>query len=550
MAYMLLYQFFGLNAPIFHAANVIIFTADAFLAYLIVGEIIHNKYAGIISGLLFLVAPIQVESIMWISELKTTLANFFIFSSFLIYIFYRESGKKNQLILSICLWVMGLMSKGTAFTLPIMFILYDFLFYPEKFRKFYKYYIPLIAISTIFVLSYFIFLHDVHSNIPFLHHLQRAIVNTAGLFSYPLHQIVPLNMKLFYLSLPYQSWFSIHIIFSIIFLIIIVYIVWKCYKKLPYISFFLLWYGINITPGSGIGNVPAPLFGTILQGFDHYLVLPYFGIASLLGIGLWELNKRLICINYKIVYLVCFILIFTSLGTITIKRSHGFINNIELSKSLTEEYPKNPSPLASLIGAYLLNDETEKAQFYLHEMNKRFPDNPFTDYYNGVFLTLQNKDKDAEGMFQNAKQEFHQFRINDYLAATNLLFTVYDPPYTSLSIDRIQLLKLKNGQLHPRTFFANILCNATFPAILAPMYTLEQLQRSFIHSFDLEPLGNIMYGCNLLMKENNLSYACAQFNLVLSIFIRNKPYFTIIPSAYIPLLRLIEHNNCRGVSFF
>jgi len=548
MAYMFLYQLFGLNAPIFHLANAFLFVINSFLVYKIVYKIAHNKYAGAISGLLYLLAPIQAESIMFASELKTTLANFFIFSSFLSYIFYRESGKKAQIILSICLWVMGLMSKGTAFTLPVMFFLYDFLFYPEKFKRFYKYYIFLIAIGMAFALSYLIFLHDIHSNIPFLHHLQMAIINTAGLFSYPLYQIILFNMKFVYLLLPYQSWLSVHVIFSIIFLVIIAFIVWRYHKRLPYISFFLLWYGVNFIPGSGIGNVPAPLLGTITQGYDHYLPLPYFGIAALFGIILWNLYKQLVRVHYKIIYWSCLALIFISMGTVTVKKSYCFINSTEVFKSLAHEYPENPNPLAILIAGYLLHNETEKAQFYLNEMNKCFPSDPFTYYYNGVFLVLQNKERDAKEMFENAKQGFYRYRISDHLAALNFFITAYNPPYTRLYIDRLKLLRKE--QYHPQTLFTNLLCNETFAGIIAQMYTLEQLQYSLIGS--LTPLNNIIYGCKYI-EMNNKQSACAEFHQALFI-LRTYPFFILSPEpyhhdttsfSYDTLIESIEDNYCN-----
>ena len=538
ITYMLLYQIFGLNAPIFHIANVFVFTINSFFVYLIINKLIRNKYAGIISGLLYLLAPIEVESIMFASELKTTLANLFIFSSFLSYIFYRESSNKNQLILSICLWGMGLMSKATAFTLPVMFFFYDFLFYPKKIKMFYKYYIFLITFSTAFALSYLMLLHLFDSNISFMHHIQMAIINTAGLFSYPLHQIIPLNMKLLYPSLPYQSWLSVQVVLSFIFLVMIAFIVWKYRKRSPYISFSFLWYGVNFIPASGIENLPGSLFGIIPQGFDHYLPLPYFGITALSGIILWKLYKQLTLVSYKIVYWACMVLIVISMGIVTAKRSYDFINKIEVFKCLVHEYPQNLHPLAILVNEYLLHNETEKAQFYLHEMNKRFPSDPFTYYYNGVLLVLQNKDKDAGKMFKNAKQGFYNYPISDYFAVINFIYTMNYPPYTQLYIDKLKVLK--KNQFNSRTFFTHLLCNEAFPGIISQMYTFDQLQNSFISS--LHPFSNIVYGCKLL-QIGNQQYACTEFKSAFLI-LKKSPDFITIPSAYIPLLTPIELGYC------
>ena len=87
-----------------------------------------------ISAFVFLLHPVQVESVAWISERKNLLAMFFFLTAFMSYLVYRKKGWGNgkvEYILALFLFLLALLSKSVAVIFPLVLVLYD-ICYLEK----------------------------------------------------------------------------------------------------------------------------------------------------------------------------------------------------------------------------------------------------------------------------------------------------------------------------------------------------------------------------------------------------------------------------------
>lgn len=65
------------TASVFHLANVAVHIANGLLVFAIVHQFVQRKVAVLLGALLFLLHPIQVESVAWMSEFRGLLAAFF-----------------------------------------------------------------------------------------------------------------------------------------------------------------------------------------------------------------------------------------------------------------------------------------------------------------------------------------------------------------------------------------------------------------------------------------------------------------------------------------
>jgi hypothetical protein len=104
----------------------IVFTAKNSAHYLM------PAFIGAITGLIFSLHPLRVESVAWVSERKDVLSAFFFLSSVVFFMEYVVSSK-NRLFcyfISLVLFALALMSKPMAITLPAVLLLIDF--YPLK----------------------------------------------------------------------------------------------------------------------------------------------------------------------------------------------------------------------------------------------------------------------------------------------------------------------------------------------------------------------------------------------------------------------------------
>ncbi|MCL4478549.1 MAG: hypothetical protein M1381_05545 [Deltaproteobacteria bacterium] len=534
--YMLIYQFFGLNSPMFHVVNLLLHIIDSFLIYLIVLKMMKNKSMAIVSALFFLIAPIQTESIMAMSELKTTLANMFIFSSFTLYMSYRETDKRSTLTIGIILWILGLMSKATAITLPVMFFFYDFLFYPSKLKKAFKWYVGGIIISITSGIVYFLLIYGVKASpMPISNHVQMAIINTAGLFSYPLTQILPLNMLPYYTPLPMFSWLNPMIIISILFILFILFIIWHYRRTLPFISFWLLWYGINIIPGSGIVNVPQFIYNMFLasQGYDHYLLLPFAGLTCIIGYILISLY-RLISgkVIYKYIYYLALFTIIISISVITLKFSHLGKDDISCFKGFERAYKEDPVFLANIINTSLINGNAKESKRYLGIMEQDFPYSPFIYYYKGITDVLEKGDNAyAEYLLKQSAYLFQNYKLKTGMSLLYTLTLIRNLPFSDVDIYK---LKLKYNDT-----YAKILCNYTLPGIFSKYFTVEELKTILPPPF-LQPIpfSLSIVGCKYLSEGYPKEYACKWFNQALNACYNNTP------TNYSFLLKKVVQENC------
>jgi uncharacterized membrane protein len=89
---------------------------------------------GIMTALLFGLHPLHVESVAWAAERKDLLCGLFFILSIIVYILYSSSRtvlyRKICFIACVSLYVISLMSKPMAVTLPAVLLLLDI--YPLK----------------------------------------------------------------------------------------------------------------------------------------------------------------------------------------------------------------------------------------------------------------------------------------------------------------------------------------------------------------------------------------------------------------------------------
>jgi len=103
-------------------------------------------------GLLFTIHPMHVESVAWVSGRKDVLYALFYFLSLIGYYYYCTAKKNNILFYGLCLimFLLSLLSKGIAVTLPLSCLLIDYyLKRPLKIRSLTEK-IPMLILSIIF----------------------------------------------------------------------------------------------------------------------------------------------------------------------------------------------------------------------------------------------------------------------------------------------------------------------------------------------------------------------------------------------------------------
>jgi tetratricopeptide (TPR) repeat protein len=120
-SYRLEHKFWKLNPAGYHITNILIHTACALLIWRILVQL--NVPAAFAAALIFAVHPVNVESVAWIAQRKTVLAMLFFLLSLFYYLRFDQTGKRVFYVLSVTLFILAMLSKGSVVGLPVVILL-------------------------------------------------------------------------------------------------------------------------------------------------------------------------------------------------------------------------------------------------------------------------------------------------------------------------------------------------------------------------------------------------------------------------------------------
>ncbi len=138
ISYMFDHAAWGMKASGYFLTNITIHVCNGLLLYMILIRLDFSRLWAFFSVCFFLVHPVQVETVAWISERKNLLAMFFCLSAFAAYLRYRKTGWKGgkaAYLSSFVFFVCALLSKSVAVIFPLQLLLYDFCYLDKTKRS-------------------------------------------------------------------------------------------------------------------------------------------------------------------------------------------------------------------------------------------------------------------------------------------------------------------------------------------------------------------------------------------------------------------------------
>jgi len=118
-------QIWGVN-PLGHTLNnVLLHAGSAALVALITLELSGRRWAGLLAGLLFALYPTHPFSMNYVMDLPNVLATALYLLALLAYLRYSNGRGRGYLLLSLVAFLLALMSKEIAASLPVVALLYE-----------------------------------------------------------------------------------------------------------------------------------------------------------------------------------------------------------------------------------------------------------------------------------------------------------------------------------------------------------------------------------------------------------------------------------------
>ncbi|MDR3580386.1 MAG: tetratricopeptide repeat protein [Oryzomonas sp.] len=359
LSYMLDFQLVGMNPAWFHGVNVVLHIVNGLLFYLLVRRLTGKPFWAFASSALFLLHPVQVESVAWISQRKNLLAMFFSLCSFLSYIAYRqrtEKGRKRAYTFSIIFLVLALLSKSVAVIMPFVFLLYDIFLEKAGRRKGIIVdkipYFAAAAVTSVVALITQSFEKGGGSFDYFAGNMAAKILTMLTVLTSYLHILIwPSNLKLIYIF-GIKTGVDGEVIFALLLVGALCCAGIYLLRREQRLFFGFALFFLGLVPVSQI----VPLV-TLMN--DRYLYFPMLGAAWVAGGGLSRLNDMFPEKRVNPAHLlISLILVF--LVPLSYQRAEVWQNSVTLWIDAAKKLPTKETR-ASLAEAYLNSGQTERA---------------------------------------------------------------------------------------------------------------------------------------------------------------------------------------------
>lgn len=194
------YRTSGLSPSAFHLGSLAFHLLNITLVFISLRMLSGRLDVAVVGSLWFAVHPLQVESVAWASGGSTLYFSAFFLGSLISYLFYLNKHRKIHLFISILFFILSLLSKAVAVTLPLVLLIIDYYRNRKLNLKSLVDKVPFLVLAVaIGILTIFLKNREGGmSNTELFSFPERIVFACYGLVSYLLKLIIPYQLSAFY----------------------------------------------------------------------------------------------------------------------------------------------------------------------------------------------------------------------------------------------------------------------------------------------------------------------------------------------------------------
>jgi tetratricopeptide (TPR) repeat protein len=397
------YKLHGFDVSGYHIFNILVHITNGLLIYWLVSLTFKTPYfrqkikntelytilIPLFSSLFFVSHPVQTQAVTYIVQRFASLATMFYLSSIVMYIKARLGHGGLKIFyysISIISAILAMYTKEIAFTLPIILILYEFIFLEGRSRIRVFYLLPLILTMLIIPLNLIGInkpIGELISDVSEVTRGQTSLSRMDYLFTefrvimtYIRLLLLPVNQNLDYDYPIYHSFFNPQVFISFILLSLLfiagVYMLFRSRSSEPsfrLIGFGIFWFFITLSVESSI----IPIRDVI---FEHRLYLPSIGFIVMITTSVFliirHIKRQWI---ERAVILLCILIVFVLCGA-TYTRNMVWADEVTLWSDVISKSPKKARGYINLGHAYKNKGEFHRAIEYYKIALELNPDDP------------------------------------------------------------------------------------------------------------------------------------------------------------------------------
>jgi len=417
------------------------------------------REVSLISGMLFLVHPVQTEAVTFIVQRLTSLTTTFYLLSLYFYvksrvIFIGGSNKSETkflvyLVCSICFCIFAMKTKEISFTLPFIILIYECFFFDGPYRSRACFLLPFLLSLLIIPLA----LIDVRapfgkvlSDIGTATRIQTdvsrgdylltqlsVIVTYVRLLFFPIDQNLDYDYPIYRSLLQPRVFFCATTLLCILGISLWLYLRSRRAESAPLrvISFGIAWFFITLSVESSL----VPIEDVI---FEHRVYLPSVGVFLSLAMAVSVISRRW----NRTACIWVFVFLTSVLSIATYKRNSIWKDDLVLWSDNVQKSPSKARPHYNLGSSYLLRGMTDKAiQEYQEAIQM---DSAYADAYLNLGVAYASKGEEEKAMA--ALHKAIQFKPDDSESHYNLGLLYSNKGLGHLAIEQYQKALLLNPE--------------------------------------------------------------------------------------------------------
>ncbi len=439
ISYALDYALWGEDPLGYHLTNVLLHVANTVLVMLLIARLFSVAWqrgsigayppermlitAGI-TGLLFGIHPLHVESVAWLGERKDVLYAFFSLLALLSYLSYAVAASRGRRVFFYCaslaLFACSAMSKAMAVTLPVLLLLFD-LFPLRRIAGSGKELLRVLALekAPFFLISALVSLlafmaqraGGAVQTLDVITLGERMLAAARAAFFYLEKMLVPKGLAPFYPTFLPVTIEAHDLLVLAAFVVIVASCVWTARRSWFLVS---LWssYFVTLLPALGLVKV-----GTQAAA-DRYAYLAILGPLLLIGLGIAFAAERIsksFSRTKGVLFVLCLgTLLSVILTSLTIRQIPVWKDDISLWTREIEVYPYSvPLGYICRADAYSRRGMTEQAIADYSFAVQVDPENSEAYYKRGKLFYITGRMRSAADDFAKAlafKPDFGEAR--------------------------------------------------------------------------------------------------------------------------------------------
>jgi len=337
---------FGMNPMYFHLINILLHLINVVLAFYLVFYLTRKQFMAFIIAFLFALHPMHVESVVWIAERKDVLYTAFFLLSLIFYCSYLEKAQNKKFLLyCFAAFLLSLLSKSAAVTLPLVLLVIDF----YKGRKINKK--TIIEKVPFFLLSFLFGILSISSqhvfgegsvSLSIYNITDKIFMASYSVCFYLIKFFVPFRLSAVH-PLPVKAGGFLPLIYYLSMMIVpvlaaLLYFLFRNKKKQAVIKkeiiFGLLFFLVTISL-----IVSLPVGRAVVA--ERYTYVPYIGMAFIV-VSLTEYYNTKFKDKFRILFIASSVIVLGIFAVVSFQRCKSWKSSIVLFSDVINKYPDYP----------------------------------------------------------------------------------------------------------------------------------------------------------------------------------------------------------------